>query len=72
MCLQFGLIIFWQKEIDTKADCKMLLKLTTGFLHFHYLRLQEKSSQYHSQKRRDSGIDDIIFGTVKLGRFFIK
>ncbi len=48
----------------------MLVKLTTGFLRFHYLRFQEKSSQYHSQKRRDSGIDDIIFDTVKLGRFF--
>jgi len=26
----FGLVIFWQKNIGTKAACKMLARLTTG------------------------------------------
>jgi hypothetical protein len=30
MCLQFVFVIFKQKEIGVKADCKMLAKLTTG------------------------------------------
>ena len=29
MCLQFGFVIFWQKEICAKAARKMLVKLTT-------------------------------------------
>ncbi len=28
--LQFGLTFFWQKNIGTKAACKMLMKLTIG------------------------------------------
>ena len=27
MSVQFGFVIFWQKEIDKKAVCKMLVKL---------------------------------------------
>jgi hypothetical protein len=30
MCLQFGFVIFWQKEFGTKAAHKMLVKLTPG------------------------------------------
>ena len=30
MCLQFGFAIFWQKEIDAKAACKMSVKLATS------------------------------------------
>jgi hypothetical protein len=30
MCLQFGFVIFWQKNFGTKADDKMLVKLTPG------------------------------------------
>ncbi len=30
MCLQFGFVIFWQKEIGAKAVSKMLVKLTLG------------------------------------------
>jgi hypothetical protein len=30
MCLQFGFVIFWQKDFDAKAAHKMLLKLTPG------------------------------------------
>ncbi len=30
MCLQFGYVIFWRKDFDTKADHKMLVKLTPG------------------------------------------
>jgi hypothetical protein len=29
--LQFGFVIFWQKEFGTKADHKMLVKLTPGW-----------------------------------------
>ena len=29
MCLQFGFVIFWQKEIGAKTAHKMLVKLTT-------------------------------------------
>jgi len=29
MCLQFGYIIYWQKEINAKAAHKMLVKLIT-------------------------------------------
>jgi hypothetical protein len=31
MCLQFGLIIFWQKDFGAKAAHIMLMKLTPGF-----------------------------------------
>jgi len=30
MCLQFGVVIFWQKDFGTKAAHKMLVKLTPG------------------------------------------
>jgi hypothetical protein len=30
MCLQFGFVIFWQKDFGAKADHKMLVKLTPG------------------------------------------
>ncbi len=30
MCLQFGFVIFWQKEFGAKAPHKMLVKLTPG------------------------------------------
>ncbi len=30
MCLQFGFVIFWQKDFGTKAAHKMLVKLTLG------------------------------------------
>jgi hypothetical protein len=30
MCLQFGFVIFWQKDFGTKAAHKMLVKLTSG------------------------------------------
>ena len=30
MCLQFGFVFFWQKEVGAKAACKMLVKLTAG------------------------------------------
>ena len=31
MCLQFGFVIFWQKEFGAKAAHKMLVKLTLGW-----------------------------------------
>jgi hypothetical protein len=30
MCLQFGYVIFWQKDFGAKAAHKMLVKLTPG------------------------------------------
>jgi hypothetical protein len=30
MCLQFGFVIFWPKDIGAKAAHKMLVKLTPG------------------------------------------
>ncbi len=30
MCLQFGFVIFWRKDLGTKAAHKMLMKLTPG------------------------------------------
>ncbi len=30
MCLQFGSVIFWQKDFGAKAANKMLVKLTPG------------------------------------------
>jgi hypothetical protein len=30
MCLQFGFVIFWQKDFGPKAGHKMLVKLTPG------------------------------------------
>ncbi len=30
MCLQFGFVIFWQKDYGAKATDKMLVKLTPG------------------------------------------
>jgi hypothetical protein len=32
MCLQFGFVIFWQKDFGAKAAHKMLVKLTPGML----------------------------------------
>ena len=47
MCLQFGFVILWQKEIGAKAARKMLAKLTgswqaaySSLLRFH----EEKSA----------------------------
>ncbi len=43
MCLQFGFVIFWQKDFGTKAAHKMLVKLTPGVnLIIHLLTLFEK------------------------------
>jgi hypothetical protein len=30
MCLQFGFVIFWQKDFAAKAALKMLVELTPG------------------------------------------
>jgi hypothetical protein len=30
MCLQFGIVIFWQKDFGAKAPNKTLVKLTPG------------------------------------------
>jgi hypothetical protein len=31
MCLQFGFVIFWQKDFGAKAAHQMLVKLTPGW-----------------------------------------
>jgi hypothetical protein len=45
MCLQFGFVIFWQKDFGAKAAHKMLVKLTPGphlkpYLHYGKIRVQ--------------------------------
>jgi hypothetical protein len=30
MCLQFGFVLFWRKDLGTKAAHKMLVKLPPG------------------------------------------
>jgi hypothetical protein len=35
ICLQFGFVIFWQKEFGAKAAHKMLVKLTLGLKFQH-------------------------------------
>jgi hypothetical protein len=43
MCLQFGFVIFWQKDFGAKAAHKMLIKLAeTGSL-FHAIRKSQKT-----------------------------
>jgi len=43
MCLQFGFITFWRKEIGTKVASKMFVKLTTG-VHVHPFRQRVRKS----------------------------
>jgi len=45
--LQFGFVIFWQKNIDAKAALKMLLKLTKGLLIIAFLLLQQVPHDGH-------------------------
>jgi hypothetical protein len=33
MCLQFGFVIYWQKDFGAKAAHKMLVKLTLGYYY---------------------------------------
>jgi hypothetical protein len=35
ICLQFGFVIFWQKDFGAKAAHKMLVKLTPGYYDTH-------------------------------------
>jgi hypothetical protein len=37
ICLQFGFVIFWQKDFGTKAASKMLVKLPPGRNTLAYL-----------------------------------
>jgi len=32
--LQLGFVIFWRKKIGAKADCRMLINLTTAGKYF--------------------------------------
>jgi len=36
--LQFGFVIFWQKNIGAKAACKMLMTLTKKLNFVHFLQ----------------------------------
>jgi hypothetical protein len=46
MCLQFGFVIFWQKDFGAKAAHKMLVKLTPG-VNFMSTSWEEK---FHREK----------------------
>jgi hypothetical protein len=40
MCLQFGFVIFWQKDFGAKAAHKMLVKLTPALTWANQLFIQ--------------------------------
>jgi hypothetical protein len=40
-CLQFGFVIFWQKDFGTKAAHKMLVKLTPGGKNWKLISTQK-------------------------------
>jgi hypothetical protein len=44
MCLQFGFVIFWQKDFGAKAAHKMLVKLTPGDAAFAQLSWGQANS----------------------------
>jgi hypothetical protein len=53
MCLQFGYVIFWQKDFCAKDAHKMLVKLTPGVCHIqavyveqHYAECRYAECQY--------------------------
>jgi hypothetical protein len=52
MCLQFGFIIFWQKDFGANAARKMLVKLTPvgGIILRYVLRLLFSEESQHCQK----------------------
>ncbi len=63
MCLQFGFVIFWQKDFGAKAAHKMLVKLTLGSLTVEPLYSAslltdlfsdpvERCPRYESRRRR--------------------
>jgi hypothetical protein len=49
MCLQFGFVIFWQKDFGAKAAHKMSVKFTLGQLaicsHFHTVKFGYRQSK---------------------------
>ena len=49
-CLQFGFVIFWQKDFGTKAAHKMLVKLTPGWSTFWVLPLGFTFKHYTKYK----------------------
>ncbi len=46
MCLQFGFVIFWQKDFGTKAAHKMLVKLTPVLLRCNHIFLMCRFKSY--------------------------
>ncbi len=57
MCLQFGFVIFWQKDFGAKAAHKMLVKLTSGRKILEWVLIME----LHLGKLQ-SGIQIFDFG----------
>ena len=43
MCLQFGFVVFWQKEMSAKAARKILVKLNVGDAFY----LESESEEVH-------------------------
>jgi hypothetical protein len=49
MCLQFGFVIFWQKDFGAKAAHKMLVKLTPGVNFKLWLKANGKKRKVDSK-----------------------
>jgi hypothetical protein len=46
MCLQFGFVIFWQKDFGAKAAHKMLVKLTLGIVSWDSVTIDSSTRYY--------------------------
>jgi len=57
MCLQFGFVIFWRKDFATKAEHKMLVKLTPGIKRFNIFMPKIRLIAEHHLHRGDDHHD---------------
>ncbi len=66
ICVQFGFVIFWQKEIGEKARNKMLVKLIIGVNHTKILRAAFGSDLHSFDVLGVLGLE--FFGKRKLAQ----
>jgi hypothetical protein len=45
MCLQFGFVIFWQKDFGAKAAHKILVKLTPGYKEKSFMTFTSREEE---------------------------
>ncbi len=67
--LQFGFIIFWQKNIGAKAACKMLMKLTTAFPRTSPLMLRADLRKVRGCQRATPVLEVPLFSSQSSGNF---